>query len=1408
MRSNGFRRKVGIELRSSARQVARAKKHGAQIPAPSFPIVGVGASAGGLEAFTQLLGAIPSELGMAFVFIQHLDPTHPSRLTEALAKKTAMPVHEIRDGMPVEPGHVYVIAPNAEVSLRTGAFAVVAREHRVGKVPLPIDVFFRALAADRHTQAIGVVLSGTASDGTEGLRAIKAEGGVALVQDPATAKFSGMPESALASGVVDLALAIPDLARELTRLARHPYLAAPTGASEPAQAEGDADFRAVLAALRDAVGVDFSEYKTATVRRRLARRMTVRKVETLGDYVKLVRESETEAQALFDDLLIHVTAFFRDPEVFEGLKRHVFPEILKHKRGHDPIRVWVAGCSTGEEVYSIAIALCEFLSEARVKRPVQMFGTDLSETAVQKVRAGVYPESAVTHLSPERVQQFFTKVEGGYRVGKSIRDVCVFVRHDLARDPPFAKLDLISCRNVLIYFNQALQQRSLEAFHYCLNTPGFLVLGQSEGIPGRQELFAAVDKTNKVFVRTSVPRKLRPVSGSRLSAGGGDILGRPVDAAPTAAELSRQADAVLLRAFAPPGVIVNERSEVLEFRGHTAPYLEAPPGQPQINLFKMVREGLLADLRVALGRAKADHTTVRREGVQFEANGVTARCNIVVTPIAGTAEAQDRLFAALFEAAAPPAPGAAGKKSRAGKRSAARGDGLEHELKATKEYLQALISEHQQANDALGTTNEELVSSNEELLSMNEELETAKEELQSTNEELTTLNDEMQTRNVELNQLNNDIINLLNGVEIAIVIVDAQLRIRRFTPQARATLNLLPTDVGRPISDIRPNVDVAHLDHLITEVIDTVTLKEREVQDSDGRWYRLQIRPYKTLDNKVDGAVLTLVDVDSLKRAQQDAEWGREYSAGIVEAVQVPIVVLDDKLVVQSANEAFYETFHTAPKNTQRRSLFALGKGQWGSVDLRGRLDAMLREGTRFQNVKLEVDVPRLGERTMSLSARPVRSGHGMAPMIVLAMEDITDRELADRDREQLLVKAQTATAEAEQATRAKDRFLAVLSHELRTPLSALLLQVELLRRRTADGAGINANIDAIERAARIQARLTDDLLDVSRIVAGKLDLALERVDVATVVREAIEMVRGVAERRAVTVDATLAESVGPVFGDPTRLRQVVWNLLTNAIKATSDGGRVTLELDRSEGRARIRVSDAGVGIAADFLPHLFEAFSQAHPAKAGGLGLGLAIVRHVVEQHHGTVEGKSPGEGQGATFTVTLPLFLGEVTRRGGLHGLERARASSALRDPAQPLALDGLRVLVVEDDRETREPLVEMLSTTGAEVRAATSTAEAMRTFEEFQPQLLVSDLSMPDESGLNLMRRIRALGTAQGRDVRALALTAMASVKDREEAIAAGFNMHLPKPIGFDQLTEALLALLHRRRVLERRTRRDTP
>jgi two-component system CheB/CheR fusion protein len=1364
---------------------------------PSFPIAGIGASAGGLEAFTQLLGSIPANTGMAFVLIQHLDPTHPSLLAQALAKATKMPVHEIQDGATPEPDHVYVIAPNTDIGLFKGAFTVLPREH-TGKPHLPIDFFFRALAAERGGQAIGMVLSGTASDGTEGLRAIKAEGGVTLVQDPQTAKFSGMPQSAASSGVADLILPIPELAREIVRLARHPYVFGQ--AVEPlALQEHDADLKKVFVLVRHAVGVDLSEYKETTVKRRLARRLALRKIETVREYTRALRDDAGEAQALFDDLLIHVTSFFRDVEVFDTLKRSVFPAIMKHKQAGEPIRMWVTGCSTGEETYSLAIALLECLGDPPPENPIQIFGSDISDRAIEKARAGFYPDSAVSHLRPEQLRRFFTKVDAGYHISKSVRAICVFARHDVAHDPPFSRLDLVSCRNVLIYFNQSLQRRLLASFHHSLKQPGFLVLGRSEHVSSHPELFSPIGKSLHVFRRTAATSSgpFARLGEARHGAPPPMADRAPMGPAAAPVDVATHVDHLLLAQYAPPGVIVNERMEILQFRGRTGPYLESPPGQPQVNLLKMAREGLLSELRIALGRAKKEAATVRREGVRVLQNGSTRTCNIVVVPVPGLPESEGRLFAVLFEDVVPSATRdertlrpVRGNVRGAATRGATT---LEHELKATKEYLQSLIEEHQRVNDALASANDELVSSNEELQSMNEEMETAKEELQSGNEELTTLNDELHNRNQELSQLNDDLVNLLNSVEIPVVILDANRCIRRFTPKARSLMNILPADVGRPIEDIRPNVAVEHLDQQIAEVIDTVTMKEAEVQTRDGRWHRMQIRPYKTVDNKIDGAVVSFVDIDLLKRTVTAAEWARDYASGIVEAVQVPLVTLDERLAVKSANGAFCNFFGGAQAETEGRSLFELGSGQWDIPALRAMLGDMLATNSQFQGFEVEREFPRLGKRAMTLSARPVRSDTG-PPTILLAIEDITDRVRGDRVRMDILGQAREAEAEAEAANRAKDRFLAVLSHELRTPLSTLLLQVELLRRGTLDGTGAERAMDAIERAAKIQAQLIADLLDVSRIVAGKLELELQSVNVAELVREALDMASVMAAKNSVALEAALDDSVGHVRGDPVRLRQVLWNLLANAIKFTPEGGRVTVRVEATDGRARIQVSDTGIGIEPGILHQIFDPFAQAGTARRemyGGLGLGLAIVRHLVYGHGGTVEAESPGTGKGSTFTVTLPLIVAK-SEQGGPAELQPKPVGQPLPKARHHPDFSGVRILVVEDEAETREPLVALLGQTRAEVRGAASAEEAIRVFMEFGPQLLVCDIAMAGEDGFDLIRRIRALRPGRGEDIPAIALTALAGEETRREALAAGFQMHMAKPVDFDDLTEALMKL----------------
>ena len=1242
-------------------------------PVARFPVVGIGASAGGLEAFTRLLAYLPADTGMAFVLIQHLDPRQKSFLGQALAKATRMPVSQVRHRERVQPNHVYVIPPDADVSIRADLLILVPRTEKTPTPHLPIDGFFTSLAAERGGRGIGVVLSGTASDGTEGLRAIMAEGGITFAQDPKTAKFAGMPQSAIEAGVVDHSSSLSGLAKELARLSRHPYVAA-SPAREikrrtkrndlTASSDDETTLIGIMAIVKTVAGVDFREYKSPTFERRLGRRMALRKVQTHERYLDLLKHDPDEVRALCEDALIHVSSFFRDPEVFETLKVRALPAILKRKTEGAPIRVWVAGCSTGEEVYSLAICLLELLADAPHPHPIQIFGSDVSEQAIRRGRAGWYAEGAMRGISEARRRRYFAKTETGYRIKKSLRDLCIFVRHDLACDPPFSKLDLLSCRNVLIYFNPVLQKRILPMFHHSLNQPGFLLLGLTEHIAGFSQLFSPVAKTRKIFARTALGSaqrfEPRPVGYGAPAAQG---AAREMDDPPRSMDIGRHLDKLLLARYAPPGVLINDQLEILHFRGQIGAYLESAPGEPQSNLIRMARPGLLSKLHAALERARAERAPVRTEEIEVDHDGYTTRCRLVVVPFVGLSQLQEPLFIVLFEGASPATAKARPRDGRTPRPKAGDAEGaermamLEHELSATTEYLRSLVEEQSRSNEDLGSANEELVSGNEELQSLNEELETAKEELQSTNEELTTVNDELTTRNLEAAETNADLITLLDTVDIPIVILDKQRRIRRFTPQARHILNLLPSDVGRLFDDIKPNVDVPDLDRLVADVIATFVAKEREVRDRAGRWYRMQIRPYKQ-DHGVQGAILSLIDIDAFKHR---------------------------------------------------------------------------------------------------------------------------------------VSKAQQAKEEAERADRAKDQFLAVLSHELRTPLSALVMQLQLLRKEGLDSVKRDRVYDAIERSTRMQVKLVDDLLDVSRIVTGKMRVDLQPVDLFAAVRAALDGVAALAARKSIEMEVSLDPSVGLVAGDRTRLEQVVFNLVGNAIKFTSEGGRVDVMLEGADGLAHLEVSDTGMGIEPAFLPHVFERLTQNDSSSTrpyAGLGLGLAIVRHLVDAHGGSVRAESPGPGQGATFHVTLPL-LSDLSASIADSTTPSTEVSSDLKGAAGRMV--GQRILVVEDDPGIREAFAEMLAHTGASVRTADSAAAGMIAFQQFRPHALLCDIAMPKEDGYSFIRKIRALGAKDGGDTPAIALTALAGGNDRRRVFSEGFQMHLIKPLKIGRLVDALAELL---------------
>jgi two-component system CheB/CheR fusion protein len=966
---------------------------------PPFLVVGMGASAGGVEALTQFFRAMPANTGMVFIVVPHIARSQEG-MPDVLRTSTDMTVVQAVDGMVLEADHVYVAPPGAQVELEAGMLRLIPRPIDRSQYT-PIDHFFRSLADYARSRAVGIVLSGMASDGSAGLRDVKGGGGIAIAQEPQSALHDSMPRSAIATGSVDLVLTPAAMAEELVRIASHPLVDGGKG-KRPAELikADEGQWAKVFKLLRQAGGVDFTYYKQPTIQRRLQRRMVLHKTTSVGEYLRLLQANPAEVKALYQDLLIHVTRFFRDPESFEVLTTRVFPQVAKAAGDESPIRIWVPGCSTGEEPYSIAIALLEFLGDKAAAVPIQVFATDVSDTAVEQARAGVYPDNIAADVSPERLRRFFSKVDGHYRVSKQVRDLCVFARQDLTRDPPFSKLDLIVCRNVLIYLGTALQKKLMTVFHYALKSTGFLMLGGAESIGTHSDLFAVADKRHKVFSKKLGAVKvdmdfppLDPLAG-RVSGGG-----RPAPEAPPGVTLQHEANRIILGRYSPPGVIVDRELRIVQFRGQTGEFLEPAPGEASLQLLKMAREGLLYGLRAALNEAQRSQLPVHRGGLRVQHDGVVREVSVEVIPLAPAGEGAHLLV--LFEtetreaekpveAPAGPVRGKKGEKGAKGEpKAAVRITRLQQELAANREYLQSIIQDLEAANEELQSANEEILSSNEELQSTNEELDTAKEELQSTNEELNTVNDELRGRNEELSRANSDLTNLLASVQIAIVMVAADLRVRRFTPTAEQILNLIPTDVGRPISDIKPNIDCPDLANLIVESIDTVTVRERQVKDLRGHWYTLRIRPYKNVENRIDGAVIALFDTEDDSRISELAE-AHAYAEGLLETVREPLLVLEPDLRVRSANKAFCDSFAVSALETEGKYVYDLGNRQWDIPRLRMLLQDVLPKDRRIEGFRVDHDFPGLGKRTMAVNARRLERSDHSPGLILLAIEDIS----------------------------------------------------------------------------------------------------------------------------------------------------------------------------------------------------------------------------------------------------------------------------------------------------------------------------------------------------------------------------------------------------------------------------------
>ncbi|MGO8903913.1 MAG: chemotaxis protein CheB [Isosphaeraceae bacterium] len=1486
-----------------------------------FVVVGVGASAGGLEALSDLLANLPEKTGMAVVVVQHLDPQHESRLSNLLSRVTHLPVLEATQDLAVQPDHVYVIPRNMTMTIAQGVLQLAPRGGVRG-THLPIDLFLKSLAEDRQSAAIGVILSGTGSDGTLGMEEIKAAGGITFAQDEASSKYSGMPQSAARSGCVDLVLPPDQIARELARIGQHSYVAPDQSAQAGAgpSAEDDVHFKKILAILRAAFRVDFSAYRETTVRRRILRRMVLQTKDNLAEYIEYLRKDPSEVEALYQDILINVTSFFREPQTFEVLKESVFPEILKTKSQDTPVRVWVPGCSTGQEAYSLAIALVEFLEQQPVRPPIQIFATDLSETvSLAKAREGVYPDNIEAEVSPERLRRFFAKEQETYRISKSIRDMCAFAKQNVTADPPFSHLDLISCRNVLIYLTPAVQKRVIPTFHYALNPSGFLLLGASETVGSLAGLFGVVDPKFRIYAKKAAGLRQYPHfhgedTYARESA---DTQVTPLSV--SSADWQREADRVVLREYAPAGVLVNDDLDILQFRGQTGDYLAPPPGEPSHNLLNMAREGLLLELRDALNECRQGNTSVRRTGVQIRAQEAIHETDLRILPVKLPGSGQ-RCHLVLFEeprhepaavsgsaadATGPNGPArwlprwlrrpfprattsvAAGVSAPLDEREV---DRLRQELAAMRDYLQSVIEQKDTVNEELKSANEEILSSNEELLSTNEELETAKEELQSINEELVTVNEQLQGRNLELTRVSDDMTNLLGSANVPIVAVGVDLRIRKFTPAAGKVLNLLPADVGRPIGELKSVIEVSDLEALITEVINTVRTEEREVRDRAGHWYMLCIHPYRTSENKIDGAVVVFGDIDEAKHAQMRLKESGEYAQSIVETVREPILILTEDLRVKSANQSFYQTFRVKPEETEDLFLYDLGSGQWNIPSLRTLLEDILPGHHTFEEHEVEHEFPVIGHRVMLLNARQMCPRDGTSPLILLAFQDVTEHRRAESLRQswerfriltetmpQIIFTAKpngvvdyfnrpwteftglssestedlswsrfvhpadleenlhrwqhcidtgepfqlehrfrrsdgvyrwhltraNALRDADghvliwtgsstdiddqkrsedalkEADTHKNQFLAMLAHELRNPLAALDCGLSLVT-----GGGDESDRDwaltMAEHQVRLLTRMVNDLLDTSRITRGTFQLQRERVRPAELIERAVDTVRHLTQAQGHHLHVAVAPELPQLEADPARLEQVVCNLLTNAIKFTPPDGRIEVSVGAEGGEFVLTVRDMGIGIPPDFLTHVFDPFAQLDTSLVrgrGGLGIGLTLVKTIVELHGGSVEARSDGLNRGCEIVVRLPTVGADNVNGSGPPSLENGPALAANG------ALERRRILIVEDNLHYALGLRRLLESAGHEVHICKDGLGALSQAPAFAPDVIFLDLGLPGLDGYEVARRMRedeSLARA-----RIVVVSGYACEEDRRRSREIGVDEHLAKPVRFSEL-----------------------
>ncbi len=1230
---------------------------------------------------------------------------------------------------------------------------------------LPFNFLLNSLADEYAGRAVCVVLSGTGSDGCVGLKAVHEKGGLVIAQQPAEAAYAGMPRSAIATGAVDLVLPVGDIPPVLARHARLPHLTANRKSSTPND-QTDASLAPIIDLVRARTAHDFTPYKRATLVRRIQRRMGLAALKDAGDYLELLRKNAAELELLTKDLLIHVTRFFRDPAAFEALAKIVIPELIRNHAPDQPIRIWVPACSTGEEAYSLAMLFLEELASANKSTKLQIFASDASPEAVAEGRNGLFPETIKADVSAERLARFFTPESHGYRVRRELRDSIVFTVQDLLTDPPFSRLDLISCRNLLIYLQPDEQERVVSLFHRALRPGGLLLLGTAETVGKLTDLFEPVSNTIRVFRRIGADQPREQALASNIRELARSLWPRIAGhVEPKRASLSDFAQRLVLEVYAPASVLVNRKYQGFYFMGPIDRYMRVAPGEPSRFLPAMLREGLAAKFQEAVRQASQTHAAVTIPGARIRRDRGSILVSISSRPVQH--EGEELLLVSFVEE--PEHTAVPASESPA---EATRAVQLHQELQSTRQELESTIRELNASNQELTELNEEALSLNEEFQSTNEELETSKEELQSLNEELTTANNQLQDSFERQRNTSNDLKNILNSSQVATLFVDRDLRVRFFTPAAAPLFNLIATDIGRPLSDLAVRFTDIDIVANARTVLDNLTPIQREIKSGSGTWYLCGLSPYRTQDDHIDGVVVNLADISALKASEDRLQAARAYTTEVIGSIQEPLVVLDRELRVEGASASFYALFGGSPEGSSGQPLLSIDVHHLDVPALRALLERVKSSDDAIESCEITVDPRGRGERKLLAAAQRIRGASAAEEKILLSFSDVTD--LAARQA-------------AEIANLAKSRFLAAASHDLRQPLQTLGLLLLALRQRIRDGESL-AVLGNAERTLKAMSATLNVLLDLNQIESGVL--LPKPTDFP--INEILSLLKS--EFAELATSKGLHIRVVPcgltVRSDRHLLEEMVRNLVSNAVRYT-DAGTILLGCRRHGDKVRIEVWDTGIGIAEEQISHIFQQYGRgADQPREGSLGLGLAIVHELARALNHPVGVRSV-VGKGSVFSIELPVVPAGSTgsRRPELGAFEPpAVTTSAALPPVGPsVAASELTLFVVDDDRGAREAIQLVLTQAGYSVRTFGSAAGFLESYRPGQRGCLITDVLMPGMNGFELLAR---LATA-GQTLPAIVITGQGDIAMAVEAMKAGAVDFIEKPTD----SNALLASVDR-------------